>query len=135
MQEKMPPRPKARPAEKKMPPRPKARPDEMTTRSRSDSYVDSAPAPEESADRMAKRAREPRAAAIYDAVRGRAQRNRDAAEVRSAADSASSTMRRARQEEAMDDLELRGVRGYKDGGMVRNAGRAQVSGKAFRGSF
>ena len=56
-------------------------------------------------------------------------------EVEAAMNSAAKSVKRARQEEAMDDLELRGVRVYKDGGMVRNAGRAQVSGKAFRGSF
>ena len=49
--------------------------------------------------------------------------------------SADKSVKRARQEEAMDDLELRGVRVYKDGGMVRGCKGVQSSGKAFRGSF
>lgn len=118
-------------------PRPKARPSEMTTRSRSDSYESSGRGSEEETMRLAKKAREPRATAIYDAVRSRAAKRIADGEVDAAVQSAKSTMTQAREE--MKSPVRRGrnpVRtGYADGGMVRGCKGVQTSGKAFRGTY
>lgn len=82
------------------------------------------------------------AAAAGTAAAAGASRSSKDDEVDAAIKSAKSAMKRARQEEAMDDLELRGVRGmmgggkvkgYAKGGMVCRGGGAAERGTKFRG--